>query len=121
MGYKLICVDCRKAFSIGTDFSKFKEKICPECGKMMIRVSHLFQPPKKDDKKQWKMIQFLIDNGFKFEHSYKYIEKGTWLNIPYPTNLKEAKEFVEKYAKDKDCPIYIYDKSTFSACKKQEK
>lgn len=65
---------------------------------------------KKDDNKQWKMVKYLIDNGFYFNHAYKYKEKGVWLNIPYPKTLQEAKEFVEKYVKDNGSAIYLVEK-----------
>jgi predicted RNA-binding Zn-ribbon protein involved in translation (DUF1610 family) len=110
MGYKLVCLDCRKSFSAGTDLTKLKEKLCPNCGKMMICVSHLFKPPKKDDKKQWDMVRYLIENGFRFYHAYKYVKQGTWIRIPYPENLREAKEFVTKYEKHENSSVYLIER-----------
>jgi rRNA maturation endonuclease Nob1 len=37
MGYKSVCLGCRKAVSQGTDFTTFKkDKVCPHCGKRMV-------------------------------------------------------------------------------------
>jgi len=92
MGYKLVCLDCQKAYSIGTDFTRFRDKVCPECCKMMVFVSEKFKPPKKTDNKQWKLVKYLIDNGFNFN---RVVENGHY--VPYPATLKEAENFVEKY------------------------
>jgi hypothetical protein len=45
----------------------------------------------------------LVENGFSYYHIYKTLEKKNGIIISYqgyvqyPDNLKEAKEFVEKY------------------------
>lgn len=63
-------------------------------------MPHRFRPPRRSDDKKWGTVQFLIENGFKYQHIYNYIEKeGNQIseNVIYPENLKEAKEFVLKY------------------------
>ena len=75
---------------------------CPECGKSMILVSHSFRPPKKLDIKKWEVVKFLIENGFYYHHIYESTETSDRNNIKkkyveYPDNLRDAKEFVEKY------------------------
>lgn len=103
MGYKNICIDCRKAFNMGTDFDKIKESNCPDCGQKMILVSHRFRPPKITDDKKWQTIRYLFENGFRYQHIYKKITisangtKSYENYAEYPDNMRDAKEFVEKY------------------------
>ena len=102
MGHKSICINCRKAFNQGSDFDSRIESNCPECGQLRILMPHSFRPPKKTDNKKWEVVEFLINNGFRFQH----ISKDNKLKkeianesnyVQYPTNLNEAKEFVIKY------------------------
>lgn len=102
MGHKLVCIDCKKAFSIGTDLEKRKESNCPDCGKQMIIFPHRFRPPKKTEIKHWKTVRFLIENGFFYQHIYEKIETKNGITsyenyVEYPDNIRDAKEFVEKY------------------------
>jgi predicted RNA-binding Zn-ribbon protein involved in translation (DUF1610 family) len=96
MGYKSVCLSCRKAFSQGIDFTKFQsDKLCPDCGKSMAFLSQRFRPPKKTDDKKWDVVEFLVENGFYYDHILETIYGGFY--VEYPETLKEAKEFVEKY------------------------
>lgn len=69
----------------------------------MIMLPHRFKPPKKTDDKKWETVKFLIENGFYFQHVYKNVESksnGIIVSenyVKYPENIKDAKEFVEKY------------------------
>lgn len=68
----------------------------------MILLPHRFRPPKKSDEKGWELVRFLVNNGFPFQHVYQegvneYFSKTSDNYIPYPKNLKEAKEFIIKY------------------------
>ncbi|GGK80937.1 hypothetical protein GCM10011405_30850 [Rufibacter glacialis] len=66
----------------------------------MILIPHRFRPPKRTDYKRWKTVGFFIDNGFKYQHIYKYTDLNIKLlteNVEYPETLKEAKEFVETF------------------------
>ena len=93
MGYKSVCLDCRKAFSQGTDFTKFKNnKICPDCGKLMVFLSEKFKPPRKTENKKWEVVRFFVENGF--DYSTKI---GGDIYINYNETLEEAKEIVRKY------------------------
>ena len=95
MGYKSVCLDCQKAFSQGTDFTKFNvDKVCPDCGKPMTFLSEKFKPPKKTDNKRWKVVKFFIENGF--DYSTKIKIDGD-IFIGYDETLEEAKEVVRKY------------------------
>lgn len=49
MGYKEVCLHCRKAWN--QPFStKAREVLCPDCGQPTMRLTHRFRPPKKEDK-----------------------------------------------------------------------
>ncbi|GMQ30893.1 hypothetical protein Aconfl_35360 [Algoriphagus confluentis] len=98
MGYKDICLTCRKAFSRGTDFTIPSSSKCPECGGPSITVSHLFQPPKKTELKKWKVVEYLIENGFRYDHAFK--KEDSQYYGRFPETMKEAIEFV-KYQKEK--------------------
>ena len=103
MGYKAVCIDCRKSLNRAIDFGSEREYPCSVCGKPMTLLSHLFKPPKKTDTKLWGTVKYLVSNGFHYQHIYETVEKKNGVIIsytgyvPYPDNLKEAKEFVEKY------------------------
>ena len=91
MGYKSVCLNCRKAFSTGRDYP-ISEK-CLECGNEYIFYNHKFKPPKKDDIKAWKVVGFLHEHGFNYQHVWESKESYA----EYPKTLEEAKEFVIKY------------------------
>lgn len=102
MGHKSICLNCRKAFNQGSDYDNRIESNCPECGQLRISMPHRFRPPKKTDIKKWEVVKFLIEHGFKYQHIYKDVSLKNGIVVysnyaPYPDNLNEAKEFVEKY------------------------
>ncbi len=103
MGYKNTCLDCRKAFNrpLNTDINRvFK---CPDCGKATISLSHLFQPPAKDNLKKWAVVKLLVASGFTYDHVYLKTEmkNGVVTSVTgyaeYPDNLKDTKEFIEKF------------------------
>ena len=95
MSYKNICLQCRKAFSVGTtDYTKMRENIpCPHCAEPTVFVSEKFKPPKQTDKKAWAVVKYLIDNGFRYSSQYD----KNYQNIRYPSTMEEGIEFVKKY------------------------
>jgi len=71
---------------------------CPECGNSYVFYNHKFKPPKKDDLKAWKVVSFLYEHGFTYQHIHKDFSNLRIENYAdYPKNLDEAKEFVIKY------------------------
>lgn len=96
MGYKTICIDCRKVFNQGTDSLKFHLGNCPECGKLMTEVDQKFKAPKNSDDKKWETVKFLVNKGFIYQRIYQIKFQSPF--VKYPENLRDAKEFVEKYA-----------------------
>lgn len=102
MGRKKVCLSCKLCFNREVTFDTEKVHLCPQCGKSMKLLPHRFRPPKKTDKKAWQLASFLIDNGFSYQHIYQvgsneFIKSKYDNYIPYPKNLKDAKEFVEQY------------------------
>jgi len=104
MGHKSVCLHCRKAFNIGTNSNDFKDKVCPECGNKLVYFNHKFRPPKRNDLKAWKVVSFLYDHGFNYQHIYKDLSISNKINkdssnnyVNYPETMEEAKEFVQEY------------------------
>lgn len=97
MGYKKVCFHCKKTFSIYQNNQEAVNLTCPNCGNKTTLFNHKFRPPRQDDVKQWKVVEFLKDNGFVYQHIYKHAEGGGYREVPYPNNLAEAKEFVKIY------------------------
>lgn len=96
MGYKAVCIDCHKAFSLGTDFDNMRESACPQCGQKMTLLNHKFRPPKLESK-EWEAVKILVENGFKYQRIFSKAEDGNLYPVDYPKTLKEAKKFVEVY------------------------
>ena len=103
MGYKSVCLDCRKSLNVKLVNNSERIYPCSECGKPMTLISHRFKPPRKTENKKWETVEFLIEHGFYYQHVYENVEvKKSGIIVyenyaRYPENIKEAKEFVEKY------------------------
>ena len=95
MGYKNLCIECRKVYNMGTDNARIKHADCPNCKNPMILMTHRFRPPKRQDESAWKVVRYLIENGFYYQHIYDEETVSTY--VPYPNTMIEAKEFVNKY------------------------
>lgn len=62
-------------------------------------ISHLFKPPRTNDEKAWRVVEFLVANGFRYQRVYRSFPRGAReRSIPYPDDMNEAKQFVVKYA-----------------------
>lgn len=95
MGYKKTCFKCKKSFNRSIDFGSERKYPCPDCGNEMTLMSHKFRPPEKSNIQKWKLVEYLAQNGFIFQSIFETPSGGTY--IKYPSNLREAKEFVIKY------------------------
>jgi predicted amidophosphoribosyltransferase len=76
MGYKKVCLYCRKAFNRAINTGKVHISICPQCEKPMTELYHLFQPPKQTDVKKWNVVRYLLENGFKYYHVWEKVFKN---------------------------------------------
>jgi hypothetical protein len=102
MGHKKVCLECRLTLNRPFDIGSEQTYPCPECGKPMTLLPHLFKPPKKTEDKKWETVKFLIENGFYFQHIYEIVETKNGVTnyqnyAKYSDNLRDAKEFVEQY------------------------
>lgn len=104
MGYKKVCLDCRKACNRPNNTEKAHISTCPQCEKPMTELYHLFKPPKQTDIKKWNVVKFLIDNGFRYYHIWEQTLRdengkvyGYQNYAKYPETMKDAREFVELY------------------------
>ncbi len=100
MGYKSVCLTCRKAFSQGTDFTKFqREKLCPDCGQPMVFLNEKFQPPGRTDDKKWKVVEYMVSSGFDYRTVWENPSPGVYheLQLKFPETMNDAKEFVARY------------------------
>jgi len=52
----------------------------------MTLLPHRFRPPKKSDDEKWKVVEYLLDKGFRYEKVGRKV----------PENLRDAKEFWER-------------------------
>ena len=93
MGYKNVCLNCRRVESLGTDFTDFHTGDCPECSTPMCFVNQKFRPPKKTDDKSWAVAALLISNGF----TYYTIRDGNGMAVAYPTTIGDAERFIQMY------------------------
>lgn len=102
MGHKRVCLSCRITLNIQAEDYSTDKHPCRRCGKEMIFILSHFRPPKKSDDKSWEVVEFLIKHGFYFQHIYQeglsdYFKRSVNNYISYPTNIRDAQEFVEKY------------------------
>lgn len=101
MGYKCVCIECRKSLNRPLDTGSGRLYPCSQCGKPMTLLPHRFRPPKKNDDEKWRTVKYLIENGFFYQHIYKEIKRNNMYvhenYVDYPETILEAKEFVKKY------------------------
>ena len=92
-----VCFTCRTSFKRprGQDGPP-----CPSCAGPTVGLSEKFQAPPKKDVKAWRVVEFLVENGFRFASIWERDERGLCLHVPgaYPRTMDEAKEFVVRYA-----------------------
>jgi len=102
VGYKDVCLNCRKAFNRGTDFNNPQKLKCSDCENETIAVNQKFKPPKKSEIKKWEVVKYLIENGFDYSSVYSEREKGHFQTIgKLPENMRAAKELVNKIKQKK--------------------
>jgi len=84
MGHKKLCIDCK--LCLNREFDDGSNELtypCPNCQEGMILLPHRFRPPKKSDDQKWKVVEYLLNQGFRYEH----------IGETVPENLRDAKEF----------------------------
>lgn len=100
MGHKIVCLTCRKAFSNNLG-STHKFGKCQECGGEYLYFNHKFRPPKRHNIKAWAVVRILRAHGFVYHHiNERYVktrQNGYFVYAEYPTNMKDALAFIDKY------------------------
>ena len=106
MGYKRVCIKCRTAFSQGNDYNNTKESTCSTCGDTTLILHQKFKPPKKSEINKWKVVQFLIENGFDYSTYWEPLRDkkgnpfGAMAYGALPETMKDAKSFILKVKSD---------------------
>ena len=80
------CFDCRVAIKRDQDEYTI---VCPTCKGTMYHMGWSFHAPKKREKDQWKKVQWLFAEGFRFYGS------GWRTDIPLPKKYQEVKQFIK--------------------------
>lgn len=84
------CFECRVSFKRADDAETLT---CPNCGGTMYRMGWSFHAPTKGDTEQWKKIQILFAEGFRF------FGTGDTTREPLPRTLKDVPDFLERNQK----------------------
>ena len=87
-----VCFSCRKSFKKPMPALA---RLCPQCHGPMVRLSRKFSAPKMTDVNQWRKVEYLVSQGFRFQSIHEQ-PSGTLVN--YPATLAEAKSFIERHA-----------------------
>jgi len=95
---KAICLSCRISSNRKISFTS---EVCKQCGGTLIIYPHRFRPQKKSDTDAWKVVVFLYEHGFKYQHVFidpNLNKRDDRTNYAvYPDNLINARDFVNKY------------------------
>lgn len=102
MGYKKVCFQCCKAYSIFTFENFSTEHKCPQCGLKATVLNHKFRAPKLHDKRGWDLAKYLVDHGFLFDHI-----SDNGLYVQYPATMEEAEMFIIKYKRQAYVPTNV--------------
>lgn len=108
-----VCLACRKMFNQLPWFrrhdapAKTFKVICPECGAEMKNAGRGFKPPRRNNIKQWRKVDLLLQRGYRWDYTRverhevtEGLPKGVVrrchvihiLNGPRARTLREAKE-----------------------------
>lgn len=94
------CFSCRKSFKQTSRYRRLHflpvaedgERLvrCPQCGERMKDMGLDFKAPRQTDREQWKKVELLFANGYKFSSC------GCNGPGPRPARPKEVAAFVEE-------------------------
>lgn len=87
------CFACRRSFKIAEDplGGSAPTARCPGCGDALRWMGRTFKTPKQSDVAQWKMVEALWNEGFRF-FSYRSHPDAERL----PSTLGEVSDFVRR-------------------------
>jgi hypothetical protein len=81
------CFTCPASFKRDDENESAK---CPNCGGPLHRMGWSFHAPPKSDSEQWKKVQILYAEGFRFQGS------GGRGAPPLPSRLRDVSQFVSE-------------------------
>jgi len=84
------CFDCRVAFK-KDDFQCGEVTPCPNCGGDMHQMGWSFKAPRRRDANQWKKVQILFAEGFRF------FGEGHSDSEPLPEALRDVPAFLQRH------------------------
>ena len=84
------CFDCQVSFKRGDEVETL---VCPRCSGTMHRMGWSFHAPLKRDREQWKKVQILFAEGFRFYGS------GSSDQEPIPDTHRDVPDFLERNQK----------------------
>jgi hypothetical protein len=87
---KFVCLDCRwtaKLPLVDVRVADRPSYRCPKCNKGMLWTGTAFRPPRKDDDEAWRVVEALLNAGFRF--------RSTRLRQRYPRSAKELDRWLQ--------------------------
>jgi len=84
---KAICLNCR----IGLHDSH----TCPKCKKPLFHIGENFRTPKKTDTKKWKILEYLVQEGYDFHICKHAYDQGN-ISEKFPNTMEQAKRLIQK-------------------------
>ena len=100
MGVKHVCFACRKAVNVR--YAASGPARCTDCSSNLVVLPHRFRPPKKRETEKWATAQYLVEQGFFYQHLNPadfpgWASGGYGHHVRYPEKLKVAKAFVAAF------------------------
>ena len=86
------CFSCRKSFKCSVKDNDHKH-VCPQCSGQLYEMGRSFKAPRTSDIKQWKKVQWLYSEGFRF------IGCGSRGGAKLPSELHQVETFLKENPK----------------------
>jgi hypothetical protein len=80
------CFDCRKSWKVLPD----RAPVCPQCALPLREMGRAFRAPAKTNIKQWKKVEALWNQGFRFW------SVGSTEVEPLPEKLADVQDFIRR-------------------------
>jgi hypothetical protein len=90
------CFACQKSFKRPTQRG-VTQRPCPVCGGPAVQLGRYFQPPPQTKRKEWQVIEYLVENGFFFDRDTDEAGRPLWI----PKTLTAAQAFLNASGKGK--------------------
>ena len=102
------CFECRKVFrqpsrwrpGVGYEGPE-PAHLCPQCRGLMINVGRYFEAPRQQKGKQWQLLQFLADKGYRWSSDGAKVWADNYLLQDNP-NLEKLAERLSAHSRKSD-------------------